>query len=318
MFKESMKKLLIAIGLLASVLILSITLISVSEARVNETNGNGWEDVGICEPVDCDTDEGKQKQERHYEDCTYSCPVVEFKWYGTTYMVEYNKSNDPHKCHRPSQGELQNKYGMPLFARLDFLRRNPEFRRAEEDCMSFTDTQFIDCTVLPENIIPCEPCEPDPTPTPEPSPEPSPEPTPEPSPEPTVEPKKEATPTPRVSHRFSRPAPAKAPTCDEVDPTKEPANPHLYRNGDQAIIKWHPTEGRNAHIYYKEGSASYWQHAVRDIENTGYFIIIGLGNKDWDFAIQQANGCAAGPMSSVIFDDVAYGVLFRVSVLYLR
>ncbi len=101
-----------------------------------------------------------------------------------------------------------------------------------------------------------------------------------------------------------------APQCSATPVVKEAANPHVYRNGDTAIVKWFPSEGGNAHIYYKEHGAGAWQHSVRDISNSGYFEIKGLGTKDWDFAVQQANGCAAGPMSAVIEDGNGKWVLF--------
>lgn len=128
--------------------------------------------------------------------------------------------------------------------------------------------------------------------------------------EPVDEPVEEEKSTPAKTHSFSAPAPASAPQCSAVAPTKEAANPHVYRNGDTAVVKWFPSEGSHAHIYYKEGSSSQWQHAVRDIANSGYFEINGLGSKDWDFAVQQANDCAAGPISPVIIDGDAMGQLF--------
>lgn len=59
--------------------------------------------------------------------------------------------------------------------------------------------------------------------------------------QPKEEPKQETK-----TESFSAPSPASAPQCADTAPVKEPANPHIYRNGDVAIVKWFPTEGNNA------------------------------------------------------------------------
>lgn len=164
--------------------------------------------------------------------------------------------------------------------------------------------------------------EPTPTPTvtPEPTPTQQPEPTPTQQPEVTSTPTVEVTPTstpsatttPKKTTVKTATTKVHTPSCEYAAPVKEVANPHVYRNGGEVIVKWHPTEGTHAHIYYRENHINNWQHAVRDIKNTGYFLIGELGNKDWTFAIQQANYCAAGPISYDIVDDVTSDwVLFR-------
>jgi hypothetical protein len=103
-----------------------------------------------------------------------------------------------------------------------------------------------------------------------------------------------------------------APTCGDVAPTKTGANFHIYRNGDQAIAKWFPTEGNKAHIYYKQVGAQDWQYSKRDIDNTGYTEINGLGVLDITFALQQANGCAGGPLTIPVIDGAtSMWTLFR-------
>jgi len=59
------------------------------------------------------------------------------KWINTTYTtihhtadVQYDKSNDPHKCHRPSDSTLENTYGMDDDARHDFKNQNNEWMYA--------------------------------------------------------------------------------------------------------------------------------------------------------------------------------------------
>jgi len=103
------------------------------------------------------------------------------------------------------------------------------------------------------------------------------------------------------------------PACTDSTP-KEPANPHIYRNGDCAIVKWYPTEGDKANIYYKQVTSDGWQYSVVGIPNTGNYQVCGLDSMDITFAVQQVNGCAAGAsvLSSEIVDgDTPTWVLFR-------
>jgi hypothetical protein len=103
-----------------------------------------------------------------------------------------------------------------------------------------------------------------------------------------------------------------APQCTATKPVLEALNFHILRNGDTAIAKWMPTNGNKANIYYKLVTSNSWEHAVRDIENNGYFVINGLGSKDWTFALQQANDCAGGLMSQYVVDgNSSIWVLFR-------
>lgn len=102
-----------------------------------------------------------------------------------------------------------------------------------------------------------------------------------------------------------------APMCQDIAPVHAMANFHVYRNGDQAVIKWVPTEGSLAHVYYKLATSANWEHSVIGTDNDGYLEINGLGNRDWTFAGQQVNGCAAGPMSNQVVDGNGHWVLFR-------
>jgi hypothetical protein len=103
-----------------------------------------------------------------------------------------------------------------------------------------------------------------------------------------------------------------APQCTATAPVLAALNFHVLRNGDTAIAKWMPTNGDSANIYYKLVTSASWEHAVRDIPNNGYFIINGLGNRDWTFALQQSNSCAGGLMSQFVVDGgTSHWVLFR-------
>lgn len=104
--------------------------------------------------------------------------------------VVYDKSNDPNKCHRPSDSELMNEYGMNNAARQAFKQANSEWKNAiETSCEDKVQTRTVSCTVT--QVVACE----EPTPTPTPTEEPTPTPTEEPTPTPTEEP----TPTPSVT-----------------------------------------------------------------------------------------------------------------------
>jgi hypothetical protein len=106
------------------------------------------------------------------------------------------------------------------------------------------------------------------------------------------------------------------PACTDTVP-KEVANPHVYRNGDCAIVKWMPTEGDKANIYWKENSSGDWQHSLIGIENTGYREVCGLSTLDYTFGVQSVNGCAADGIVnasnlSVIVDGATSDwILFR-------
>ena len=103
-----------------------------------------------------------------------------------------------------------------------------------------------------------------------------------------------------------------APQCGEKAPAAA-VNPHVYRKGDVAIVRWWNTEGNQAHIYYKQVNAADWQYSITTA-NTGYAEIHGLGTMDISFAVQQVNGCSGGVsvISPVIVDGATDGwVLFR-------
>lgn len=178
------------------------------------------------------------------------------------------------------------------------------------------------------NALPWLPqCNPSPSPSPSPSPTASPVPSVEPTatPEPTVEPSEtpvpeetpvpsespEATPVVTPIPEFSQPGPGSAPSCPDVAPVLLPANAHVYRKGANAIVKWFPTGGNKANVYYYQNQNKSNAHAVRDTENDGYVEIGSLGNLDWTFQVQQSNGCAAGGRVTIVDGNTRGWVLFR-------
>lgn len=103
--------------------------------------------------------------------------------------------------------------------------------------------------------------------------------------------------------------------CGDVSTTLLPGNPLVWRNGDQAIVQWVPTDGSQANIYYKQVEQADWQYSVNGIPNNGYFVINGLGTMDITFAIQQTNGgCSGGsidPANTIVDGPTTGWTLFR-------
>lgn len=156
------------------------------------------------------------------------------------------------------------------------------------------------------------------TPTPTVQPSVTPEPTDEvkPTPTPTIEPTDtpEATPSPKyetpVNPTFA--GSSEAPQCGQTAP-EAVVNPHVYRKGDVAIVKWIPVSGNKAVIFYKQVTSPDWQYSVT-VDNTGYAEIGGLGTLDISFAVMAVNDCSGGTsvMSKVIVDGNTQGwVLFQ-------
>jgi hypothetical protein len=129
----------------------------------------------------------------------------------------------------------------------------------------------------------------------------------EPEPTPTLEP----TPTPEPVPTERPTTPAGASQCNNVAPVLAPANPLVWRLGGTAIVQWQPQDGANqANIYYREVGNPENAHAVRDIPNTGYYEINELGGLDWEFGVQESNGCAGGITTWIVDGDTSNWVLF--------
>jgi hypothetical protein len=159
-----------------------------------------------------------------------------------------------------------------------------------------TDTQHRDCTIE----VAC------PTPTPEVTPEVTPEPTPVPA-------------APCTQNCGNPPTFAgsstEPPRCGSDNVTKEPANPHVYRKGDKAIVKWFPTAGNKVHILYKQNTSPDWQYSFIT-DNLGYAEINGLDSMDITFAVQQVWDCGGGivvsaPSLPIVDGPSDHWVLYR-------
>lgn len=130
--------------------------------------------------------------------------------------------------------------------------------------------------------------------------------TPTPTPAPTSEPKPEG-----CTQNCNPPAPV----CSAEAVVNQPANPHVYRQNGTALVKWVPTGGNKANIYYKQCSSADWQYSVQ-VDNTGYKEINDLGTMDVCFAIEQVNDCGGGVITSARSETIVDGatshwVLFR-------
>jgi hypothetical protein len=87
-----------------------------------------------------------------HEECTttYACPIVTWTYWFHTYTVPYEKSSDPTKCHRPSDDDLEDVYGMGHWTRLAFKHDNPEHMDAiaTTTCETIVDVPAYDETVI--------------------------------------------------------------------------------------------------------------------------------------------------------------------------
>ena len=169
-----------------------------------------------------------------------------------------------------------------------------------------------------------------PTPTPKPTKTPTPTITPTATPTPTVDPtptdecgkecgEPELTPTPTPTQEYRQPDPwncsmdhsckqePQAPVCNDGQVLQLPANFHVLRMNDVAILKWNPTGGSEVNVFYKENNQSNWTHALRDQKNNGYLKIGELDPQTgYTFGLMQKNGCAGGEtVTSVVIDPPA-------------
>ena len=68
---------------------------------------------------------------KHPAEVTYDCPVIDWTYGDHHVAVPYDKSNDPNKCHRPSDADLKNKYGIDGDERHAFKDAHPEWLDAK-------------------------------------------------------------------------------------------------------------------------------------------------------------------------------------------
>ncbi len=149
-----------------------------------------------CIANSCGTSEGTKQVPVYKEVCDKGCPTIHFEWKKTEFKncpngyfsgngsnedkcyrwthngwdvknrpteiieytanVKYDKSNDPNKCHRPSDNTLRELYGMDRKARGDFKQENHEWKSfIDVNCRQELDGyETVACNDAP--IIACE------------------------------------------------------------------------------------------------------------------------------------------------------------------
>ncbi len=192
-----MKKNIIGLGLLIFIAVCALLFTSKSATAII---ADGWQDSGPCIQLNCGNPAGEKEQTKTTRTCENSCPVIHFEWRvysdcpngysvkdhdeskcvkdhhpnkgnvinrqytGKSADVAYNKSQDPNKCHRPSDDTLRDVYGMDRDARNDFKHDNSEWKNSIENCTTTTETRKVACVVPTEEVQECE-ISPTPTPT---------------------------------------------------------------------------------------------------------------------------------------------------------
>jgi hypothetical protein len=110
--------------------------------------------------------------------------------------------------------------------------------------------------------------------------------------------------------------PAGAPVCTDTTPLIVPSNVHVVRSGANATVNFF-TSSSNANIYFKEVSATGWQHALRDIPVTGGYVSVTIHDLNpalgYTFGIQAANSCAGGETVVAVVVDGPSSVTFPMN-----
>lgn len=315
---------------------LSIGLIhSQNKNAVNACEGD-WT-LGKCIATECGTTEGKRNDVKYEEVCDYSCPVIHFVWYGHSFNVEYEKSADPNKCHRPSDNTLSDSYGMNHDARQAFKNKNSEWKDSiESNCnQEQVDTRTVDCNDAEPFDCPVSP-----TPTEVPSPQcrndqvlkdngcVCPEGKVEYNEQcvidlcPNVEgvqlntelcPEITVTPTPEVTP--SEPSqggvgggPVAAPVCGAATPSVPYLVSADYLGGNKIKITWNKVINANSYSIFYGPSTGNYLYGVPSTGNSDNFTIEGLSKGC--FVIHAINDCApSGPSNEVCSGAIASNVL---------
>jgi hypothetical protein len=109
------------------------------------------------------------------------------------------------------------------------------------------------------------------------------------------------TPTPGSGGASST---TEAPQCSNPNTSNVPANLHVLRNGDKATVNFFMTEGDIADVFYKEATASDWQHAITGLKpNADKFVSVEISalnpKLEYTFGVQQRFGCGGGKIATV-------------------
>jgi len=127
------------------------------------------------------------------------------------------------------------------------------------------------------------------------------------------EPNPTPTPEPEVKVEQGQPG---TPQCTDTTPLVLPSNVHVIRAGADATVNFF-TSSSNANLYYKEVSATDWQHAARDIPVTGGYVSYTIHdlnpNLGYTFGVQASNSCAGGETVVAVVVDGPQSVTFPLS-----
>lgn len=190
-------------------------------------------------------------------------------------------------------GECQDMYeleAVSLKSEENSCKKQKQYCEKEYGCKEVCPTE--DKCTKDEKVWECN-CPPEPTPTPEVTPVPE-----------------QSVSKPEGCTENCHPA-----ACTEQTP-QPVVNPHIYRKGDCAIVKYWPTSDK-VNIYWRLNSSGGWEHSLADQPATGNHDICGLNSYDYTFGVQSVSGCAADGVVnasnlSVIVDGNTNGwMLFR-------
>lgn len=89
----------------------------------------------------------------------YDCPVIDWTYGSHNVQVPYEKSNDPHKCHRPSDSDLHDDYGMGSSERHAFKDDHSEWIDSIEvvDTPAWSEWVVVDVKQTDFVVDPCPP-----------------------------------------------------------------------------------------------------------------------------------------------------------------
>lgn len=300
---SNIKKLLIIISL---ALVFGLT--TNNAYATNDSNWTDWEDTSSC-VGECNSGYGTKSQERYLKEeiCDLACPVIHFEWRTEECLpgyspwlgdwceknghqfdlkpkvvtlhnadVEYEKSQDPNKCHRPSDATLMQEYGMDHDAKQDFKADNPEWKHAiETDChdeVIDTEDRIVECEV--SEVILCE--EPyDACPEMEGTQETELE---------CLEDTPESTPSEEVRentfHEDTR--------CLDVTPPLPTWAYRFWINGEY-LANWSAEGGSEVDIEVTNGNGEY-EYQYHGLLNDGHEILPNVGFNQ-EFRVRTVNGC---------------------------
>jgi|GEM_PF-2532658 len=322
--------------------------INLSKSIVSSTNGGShwgnWSPTTSCAPsASCGTTAGTQTVTRtclpggfgydcqlSSEQCDEACPQVtwstsrticvrQHKGRCSEYSTEtfgpitftYNKSNDPHKCHRPTPSSLE----LPSWTIDDFNHDNSEHRSTvKTNCVQIpaqSQTNVVSCAVP---FVPC--VTPSVTSTPYPTDTPTTTPTVTSTPEvtPSEQPTSSPTSSPNVGGDNGGSSNPPDRNCYDQSPSAPTNLRATALGGGQVRLNWDPVSGpvTNYVVGYGPSMGNY-PYGDPNVGNVTSYIVKSLNpGGNYCFYVQSQNGCAGGPQSNVVCTNQPQQNSFRV------